>query len=276
MTDSSLRTRRLQNWCQTPADRIPDAESAAGLINRVGIATLYPASPEVPNLYHAFVGTPDAPTDPKWDSPSGKVYAWRWDLGRREAAFYTAIVRKRPTWVSWELLPAVIRLRGEPRTPDELFDAGVVSSNAYKIAQALENAGGTLSTGELRRAAGFPTGKEQRNAYLKAIEELDSRMMLAKVFSSDASDMSHALVSARYPVQVDAAEQMTREQALRQFLLTYLPQAIFALPAPLARDLKLPQGELRTALERMTEEGLAMRAVDDGQQGAWYEWKRET
>ena len=41
----------------------------------------------------------------EWDSPAGEVYVWRWALGRKEVAFYSAIVRKRPTWVSWTLLP---------------------------------------------------------------------------------------------------------------------------------------------------------------------------
>src|SRR5437763_370208 len=106
-----LTVERRKRWRQTPEDRIPDSEAAIGLIDRVGIATLFPASPEVPNLYHAYVGDPDRPTDAKWDSPSGQVFEWRWHLGRREAAFYGVVVSKRPTWVSWTMVPAVLRLR---------------------------------------------------------------------------------------------------------------------------------------------------------------------
>src|ERR1700674_4987319 len=100
--------RRRENWCQSAEARIPDSESAQRLIDRVGLATLYPVSPEIPNLFHAYVGDPDAKTDSKWDSPSGQVYGWRWELGKREVAFYGAIVRKKPTWVSWALLPAIL------------------------------------------------------------------------------------------------------------------------------------------------------------------------
>jgi len=97
-------------------------------------------------------------------------------------------VRNRPTWVSWKLLPALLQVRGDLRTPEQIYQAGELSNDALRIAQALEQTGGVLSTGELRRIAGFPTGKPQRAAYLKAIEELDTRLLLAKVFSEDDLD----------------------------------------------------------------------------------------
>src|SRR3954463_2881298 len=109
---SLLEERRRAGWSQTPVTRIADPEAAVALIERVGVATLFPASPEIPNLFHAYMGDPDAPTASEWDSPSGHVYGWRWTLGRMQAAFYTAIVRDRPTWVSWSMLPVILRLRG--------------------------------------------------------------------------------------------------------------------------------------------------------------------
>lgn len=266
LIDPTLHRRRLCNWHQTPETRIGDAEAAAALIDRAGIASLFPASSEVANLFHAYVGDPEAKTDSAWDSPSGRVYGWRWALGRQEAAFYSVLVRKRPTWVSWPMLPAILRLRGELRTPDELYDTGDLSANAYRIAQALEEHGGTLSTGAIRRAAGFPTGKEHRAAYLKAIEELEARLLLAKVFSPDVDDMSHALVSARYAEQVTAAEGMTWSEALRQFLLRHISSAVYIVPSVLARDLKLPGDEVRRGWSDLAAAGL----VSDGDSfGPW-------
>lgn len=267
-----FRAQRLANWGQTSENRIPSPDDAVRLLERVGIATLFPASPEIANLYHAHVGDPSAKPESAWDSPAGQVYGWRWALGRREAAFYTAIVRSRPTWVSWKLLPAVLRARGDLRTPDEIYRAGELSSNAHRIASTLEDAGGVLSTGELRRLAGFPTGKAQRAAYLKAVEELDTRLLLAKVFSTDDDDMRHALVSARYPEHVARAEAMSREEALADFLAAYLPNAIYAAPVVLAKHLKLPEPELRASLERMSANRSVTQVRLSGYKGDCYVW----
>jgi hypothetical protein len=275
MDETSLQARRREHWCQTLQTRIPDPDAAVRLIERVGIATLFPASPEVPNLFHAYVGDPGAQTSSQWDSPSGHVYGWRWALGRREAAFYSVLVRGRPTWISWALFPVILRLCGELRTPDELYDAGELSGDAYRIAQALDAAGGVLSTSDLRRQAGFPTGKAQRAAYLRAVDELDNRLLLAKVFSVHDDDMRHALVRARYPEHVAAAEKMPRVDALDAFLTTYLPAAVYAVPAVLAKHLKLPEAELRAGLDRLVSAGRATTVMLPQQKGMCYLWEGE-
>lgn len=273
---AELRAQRLAAWRQTPERRIAGPDEGAKLIDALGLVTLYPVTPEAPNLYHAYVGDPDRPTDSKWDSPSGEVYTWRWVLGRREVACYTVVARKRPTWIAWDLLPAVLRLLSEPRMPDELAHLGVISPEAYRVARALEEAERPLSTTELREAAQFPTGKEQRAAYQKALAELDARLLLARVFSPDAraasdpapaageaasesemTGMGHTLFSVSYRKHVDAAERMTREQALDQLLTRYLPGAIWAAAKPLARALSLPQAELDAALARLEAAGQA-------------------
>jgi hypothetical protein len=273
LNESSLHARRLRNWCQTSDTRIPDPRSAAALVDRLGIATLFPGSPEVPNLFHAYMGNPEAKIDSGHDSPSGQVYGWRWELGRAGAAFYTSIVRRRPTWVSWALLPAVLRLLAEPRTADELLDLGVISGDAHRIARVLDDAEQPLSTGDLRREAGFPTGKDHRAAYLKAIDELETRLLLAKVFSTQDLDMYHVLVSTRYPEPVERAERMTRAEALDQLLTTYLPPAAYALPARLAKHLGIPEGELRAGLEDLSARGLAREIALASEKTPCYVWK---
>ena len=267
-------TERRNNWNQTPETRLTDVAAAAGFIQRVGIATVYPVSPEIPNIYHAYMGDPNAPTDSRHDSPAGLVYTWRWDLGNREAGFYGAIVRRRPTWVSWELLPAVLRLVGDTRTPDELYDLGTISADAYRVAQVLEGGGGALSTRELRDAAHFPTGKEQRAAYLKAVDELDTRLLLAKVFTPDG-EMGHALVSVRHPEALETAERMSREEAVDRFLATYLPHAVYIVPPVLAKHLGVPIDELAEGLERLVTSGRVEAVASAGAKDPSYIWITE-
>ena len=269
-----MQDARRARWHQTAADRIADPEDAARLIEAASVATLYPASSEIPNLFHAYTGDPATKADSGHSSPSGEVYGWRWTLGRREAAFYSVLVRGRPTWVGWTMLPAILRLCGETRRPDQLYAAGEISADAQRIAQVLGAADDALSTGELRRQAGFPTGKPQRAAYLKAVDELDTRLLLAKVFSADEDDieMRHALVRTRYPDAAGIAAGQTREAALDTFLAAYMPLAVYAVPAVLAKDLRLPEAELRAGLDRMVGAGRATALALPGQKGGCYLW----
>ncbi len=269
---TELHARRLEHWRQMPERRITGPDDAAALIETLGLVTLYPASPELPNLFHAYVGNPAAKTDSKWDSPSGQVFGWRWTLGRKQVAFYTALVRKRSTWIRWDLLPAALRLFGELRVPDELYDAHAISADAYRIAHVLEDAPEPLSTGELRAAAGFGGSKERRAAYLKAVEELETRMLLAKVLTPGTDDMSHVLVSTRFRTYCDTADRLTRAEALDTLLAAYLPHAVYAVPAVLARHLKLAEDELRAGLERLRERGVAAARELDGAKEVRYVW----
>src|SRR5690242_15035498 len=154
-----LEERRRRGWHQTPDGRLADADAGAAFIRRAGVVTLFPASPEVPDLFHAHVGDPEARTEMKWSSPSGEVYAWRWGIGRPAAACYTTFVMRRPTWVSWDLLPAVLRLRAPAAGADDPSGAGGISAGAQRIARVLADCDGVLSTGVLRALAGYPTGK---------------------------------------------------------------------------------------------------------------------
>ncbi|HVC79009.1 MAG TPA: hypothetical protein VNL35_00715 [Chloroflexota bacterium] len=260
----TLLAARQINWGQSAQTRTPDPVAAAALIDRLGIATLYPVSPELPDLLHAYTGDPSTTTDSHWDSPTGHIYAWRWELGRQEAAFYTAIVRGRPTLVAWSLLPSVLRLRADLRGSEHLYASGLLSEGAARIARALDSAGGVLGTSELRQAAGFPTGKEQRAAFLKAVAELDARLLLAKVFSPDDEDMRHALVATRYPEALATARDLDPAAAMDALLVAYLPSAVFALPGPLAKHLGLEAGALRAGLDRLVAAGVAESAAVTG------------
>jgi hypothetical protein len=271
IVQQALAARRAR-WCQTPQERIPDVDAAVPLIDRLGIVTLFPASEEVPNLYHAYMGDPHALTSSQWDSPSGHVYTWRWTLGRRSAGFYSSLVRGRPTWVSWGLLPAVLRLYGALRLPDDLYEAGQLSAQAIRIAHALEEAQGVLTTPELRQAAGFPTGKAQRAEYLKAVDELEHHLLLAKTFAQEDEEMRHALVRLQYPAQLAEAKRLTDEQALAAVLAAYLPAAVYALPSVLARHLRVPATAFTDALDHLAAAGRARPVSWPGQKGTCYLW----
>lgn len=267
---TDLCQQRLERWGQSPATRVRDPREAVELIARFGVMTHFPTTAELPNLFHAYTGDPAVKVMSEHSGASGEVYTWRWKLGWLNAGFYTAIVRKRPTWVSWGVLPAVLRLCGELRTVDETFDAGELTPGAYRIAQALEAAGGILGTGELRKAAGFPTGKDQRAAFLKAVAELDNRLMVSKVFQDGQQEMQHALVEVVYQDQLVAASATSNDAALDILIATYLPNAVFCALTVLAKDLRVAEPELRAALDRAVNAGLAAKTELSGYKGVCY------
>ncbi len=265
-----LRGHRLRNWRQTRETRLRDVEDAAGESVRLKLVTVYPVSAEVPNFYHAFMGDAEAKTDSKWDSPSGEVYTWRWLLGRRGVAFYGNVVRRRPTFVAWDLLPAVLRLLGDGRMPDELYDSGAISADAYRIAQALDAAGDVVSTGDLRAATGFPAGKERHAAFQKALDELDRRLLLARTFVEGDGSLRFGLLAERHREHAVAADRLTRAEALDTLLRAYLPHAVYTQPAVLARHLTLTEDELRAGFARLVAAGMAEAIALPGRNATGY------
>jgi hypothetical protein len=264
--------QRLERWCQVRPQRLRDAAAAAAFVRRVGLATLFPVSPEIPNLYHAHTGDAAARPETTWDSPAGEVYSWRWALGRPEAASYTTFVMRRPTWISWDLFPAALRLRDALQSPEALHATGALSAGAYRIARVLADCDGVLGTGVLRAMAGFPTGKSERAAYLRAIAELDDRLLLAKVFAADDDEMRHALVHVRYPQHVAAAEALSAPEALDRLLLAYLPHAVYARPTALAKALTLPVADLRASLARLAGAGQVVPVSRPDESEPLYNW----
>jgi hypothetical protein len=183
-------------------------------------------------------------------------------------------VRRRPTFVKWSLLPAILRLVADLRTPDELYDFGFISQDAYRIAQALDGVPAPLVTGELRKIAGFPVGKAQSAAYHKALAELEHRLLVTTEFGEDEANGSkcHALIFDRRRNDLLTAEAMTVEGAVETFLRAYLPAARYAVPAQLARHLRVPAADITGGLTRLDELGLLTPVSCPGINGSAYLW----
>jgi hypothetical protein len=257
----ALRAERRRNWRQDGVRRVENPEQAAAFIQEVGIATLYAASPELPSLYQAHMGDPNPPSFQSWDSPSGYVYTWRWELGRPHAAFYGVVVAKKPTWVAFDRLPLVIGALMERRTPEALYQAGELSPDGLRIAQAFDESEGILSTKELRARAGFEKGKESRAAYLRALEEVDSRLWLAKRCGGEegGDEMSHALVRMHYPDAYEAGMKLNRAEALAGVLGEIIRHSAFLDPKPLRRHLRADAATFDAAFARLESEQTVIR-----------------
>ncbi|AIE85869.1 hypothetical protein [Fimbriimonas ginsengisoli] len=258
-----LRRRRFRNWRQDGERKVENPEQASAFIQEVGITTLYAASPEFPSLYQAHMGDPNPPNFASWDSPSGYVYTWRWELGRPHVAFYGVVVAKKPTWVAFDRLPTVLGALMERRTPKQLYAAGELSADAYRLAQAYEGTGGLLSTKELRARGGFEKGKESRAAYLKAVDELDARLWLAKRCGMEdgGDEMSHALVTAHYSDAASAAMKLDPVEALADLLAEVIRHSVYLDPKPISRHLRIRAQTFDASLLHLEDKGVAHRQI---------------
>ena len=113
---------------------------------------------------------------------------------------------------------------------------------------------------------------DEPNHYLKAVAELDTRLILAKVFSPDDTDMRHTLVATRYRRQVDEADTLQEDDALDLVLLAYAPPAVYVVPRMLAKHLKLAEDRLIAALERLRARELMRLDSVTGHKGDVYVW----
>jgi hypothetical protein len=261
----------LRGWRQTPDTRVPTDVDAAELIDKVGIATVFECSPEIANLYHAHMGDPEAKTENTWDSPAGRVYSWRWTITKTGRFFYGTVVRKRPTFVAMPVLPAILNLVADLRTPDELFDFGVISADAYRIAQCLDGIDETRNTGEIRKEAGFPTGKDHSARYHKGLAELENRLLITTEFGTEGDGSKrHGLIFERQPSDVTAALAMTTASAVDALLAAYLPSARYAVPSILAKHVRIDESELIAGLDRLTAAGALEMTTAPGIKGTIY------
>lgn len=249
---------RRRQWCQDGRERIATADEAEPFIERLGIVTLYGVVSEIPSLMLAYVSQPEYKNDTTWDSPSGEIYTWRWALGKKQSAFYSSIISKKPTFVAWRLLPAVLGALMDRTDPERAYADGVLSADALSVWRALDRAEEPLETGDLREAAGFPTGKENRAAYLRAVEELEAKLWLAKSFVQDPEDlgMRHALVSKSYPEPYEQALGLSGEEALAELLLNLLESAVYLDLKVVARALRVPEAVLLSVAKKLQDYAL--------------------
>jgi hypothetical protein len=241
------------------------------MINALGMVTLYEASPEFPSLMLAHMGLSSYKVDSSWDSPSGFVYTWRWEIGKRRVAFYSSIVGKKPTWVSFEMLPVVLGALMERRPAPELYESGELSQPALRVWECLASHKEPVSTGDLRQGAGFPKGKEHRAAYLKAVTELEAALYLVKTFAAvegNADEMGHGLVQNLFPKAWSAARAMSRDVAIEKLILHHMEANCFIETAPFARALRLPPASVKEKQEQLLQSG-RVKEIEDAPQRAF-------
>jgi hypothetical protein len=238
---SALAGARGERWL--PVERLRSIEDAAGFVEDVGLALLFPADrPIAPSLWEAVAGPDATPFAEGMGAAESLVWTWKDQLPEAGYAWSGRFVHGRASLLSPRLLAALYPGHGEP-DDDRAFD---LPPEAHQIAEALR--GGPLPSSTLRGLVGH------RGHYDRAIRELQRRLLVTSAGVRQQRSGWPAvllqLTSQRF--EVGATD---RRYATTRLLDTMVETT----PAELARVYQWPTTAARAALDDHVAAGLAVR-----------------
>lgn len=235
MSDAGLvwTVGQVQNWRDTRYRRKPHLklrtpQQATEYINDVGFCFLFPAKgAEMPSLWEAICGERRALPRHHDDRELGYTWRWKDDLPSRGLVFYGKLLRKKPMFISLELLPHFYALSENYGDLEDYlveYEDGKLSDEARRVYEALLEHG-ALPTSHLRRQAGL-AGKSSATRFDRAVLELQLGLKIAKTGISDANAWKYCYVYdillRRWPDLPGRAEAIGTDEARRTLLLAHL------------------------------------------------------
>lgn len=217
----------------TPAD-------AVRFINAVGYCLLFPiARLPLPSLYFACARR-DIHLGPSWDKYCQAIWLWKDELPRQRRAFYAKYFKLRGTFISLEMLPHFLAMRGTPAAGSDherLYAGGLISHDARTLWQTLDKLG-PLARLELRHACKMEsTAGNQR--FKRAMAELQCLLAVvhfgAEQETESWASVRYELTARAFPKQVAAARKLSPEAARAALAAKYLEWHPNAEPVVLAR-----------------------------------------
>jgi len=262
LTSELLQATRAERYRQRPHLRVQTEGEALGFLNDVGFCLLFSAKEiELPSLWGALCGE-DLPLPNHHDNRElGLAWLWKDKLPIEGKVLYGKFLRKKPVFVSLDLVPYLYALSpnyGDP-AGDYLQDYldGRLSVEAKQVYEVLLE-GGALPTSRLRQEAGL-SGKANANRFDRALAELQMEFRIAKVAISDANRWGYCyvydLLPRHLPKEVAAAQSITGRQARETLLLRYLRTVIAATPSDAGRLFGWPAEDVERLAHRLAGEG---------------------
>ena len=223
-----VRYRRLLHL------RVRSPEQAVEFINDVGFCFLFPQKGvEMPSLWEAICGVSRPVPIHHDDHALGLAWHWKDDLPSRGLVYYGKMLRKKPTFVSLDLLPYFYALSDNYGELDDYlteYEDGKLSDEARRVYEALLTHG-ALPTSHLRLEAGL-AGKSNASRFNRALVELQVGLKIVKTGISDQSAWRYCyvydLLLRRWPNLPERARTITRGEARRTLVARYLDNVIAA------------------------------------------------
>ncbi len=268
---ADLERRRDRTLRRLPALRVAGPLRALRFLNDVGLASLYATRGlNLPCLWVAICGRrdPKLPHNTHYDPEVGLAWNLKDELPAAGKVFYAKLIRGRPTFVAWDLFPAVYRLFRPEQDYVSAYRNGLLSPAAKAILDALDRKH-PQETFELKLATNLAR-PSQRRVFDHAVAELQQRLFISmREVRYDPFTYVWDLVEARFAERVKAAHRWEPAAAARELVRRYLGAVIYA---SLADVISVVGGRHRAelALADVSAEGVvAVDARIDGLPGRW-------
>ncbi|MDQ7841536.1 MAG: crosslink repair DNA glycosylase YcaQ family protein [bacterium] len=199
--------------------RVRDRRGALRFINDLGFCFAFTGGPGgLPGLFDVLA---TRSTDRMWS------WAWRWkdELATGRRAYYGKAIRRKPSYISLEMLPAFYALSGNTGEPDDHLQAyreGRLSLLAKTLCEAI-SAEGPVSTWMLRRR--FVARGESGARFHRALDDLQERFLIVKAAEVEGRGGYAFIWDAFHrwmPEVVEAAGSMASEDAAAAVLERYV------------------------------------------------------
>jgi hypothetical protein len=285
VTRQEVEAWRDRAFRRLPQIKVRGEKTALQFVNEVGFCfTLSDFGLPVASLYVAVCGRrhPRRPKHTHHDPEIGLTWDLKDRLPAKRLTYYGKLVKGKPTLVSLDLLPAFCALiRDGKGSGDYIVDYrhGRMTRAAVAILEALHDAG-PLVTPQLRKAVAM-RDPDRTADFDRAMAELQRGLWIVKVEEIYDPDFYYRwdLLDNWLPAPVDASLELSREEAVRQLVATYLRSAVASQPRFLAGLFALGVGEIEAALRSLLADGrIRQEQRIKGLPGSWVVWnvKRET
>jgi len=273
--ESSITYEQIELWRdhtyhRTPRRQVRDIPGALRFVNETGFCFAFTARhSELPCLWHAACGErhPLYPEHTHSDPFIGLVWQAKDELPARRALYYGKAIKKRPSLISLEYLPAFYRLiagdRGEDRYIAD-YMAGRLSPAAKRIMDALNERSPQI-TSELKLSSGCAHPRK-RAEFDRGMAELQMGMHVCKIAEFyDPFTFLWERFTSRYQPEVEAARGHSPEQARIRILQQYFRLAGAAAGQDIQRLFAWQPADIDRALEALVAEALIRPVRVEGQ-----------
>jgi len=208
------------------SQRLRTKDQAIAFVNERGIVYFWPIQGVVlPSLWAATAG--DRPVPNEHDDPGHVTWGWKDDLLDKRVWYYARILRRRNTFLSFDLLPNFYALSPNYGDPDEdyflQYEQGLLTQESKLVYEALLKEG-PLDSISLRRVARL-SNPESTARFNRALDSLQFEFKVMPTGVAEAGAWRYAfiydLTHRYYPDLVHQAGTIKEPTARQRILSTY-------------------------------------------------------